>query len=147
MSKILTIGFTEKTAEHFFNLLKKADVKVLFDVRLNKSSQLSAFAKRDDLKFFLKNLCAIEYVELPELAPEAGMLKDYRNKVIDWTQYESLYTNLLAKRSVEKCLDASILEQGCLLCSEHKPHYCHRRVAVEYLNTCWGNKFVIQHLL
>ena len=57
---IYSIGFTQKKAEEFFNLIKNSDVKTLVDVRLNNTSQLSGFAKRDDLKFFLKEVLDIK---------------------------------------------------------------------------------------
>lgn len=50
--KIFTIGFTEKKAERFFSLIKVSGAKRIVDVRLNNISQLSGFAKKDDLKFF-----------------------------------------------------------------------------------------------
>ncbi|WP_305816373.1 DUF488 family protein [Photobacterium leiognathi] len=52
--KIFTIGFTKKNAETFFSFLQKENVKTLIDVRLNNASQLAGFAKKDDLRFFLK---------------------------------------------------------------------------------------------
>jgi uncharacterized protein (DUF488 family) len=146
MSKVFTIGFTEKSAEQFFSLLKKSSAKTLIDVRLNKTSQLAGFAKRDDLRYFLKEICNIEYVDVPDLAPEPAMLKDYRNKLIDWNRYELLYTDLMVKRSVERKLDPSLITDGCLLCSEHKPHQCHRRLALDYLNSCWNNSLEVKHL-
>ena len=30
-------------------------------------------------------------------------------------------------------LDRELLDGGCLLCSEAKPHHCHRRLVAEYL--------------
>lgn len=33
----------------------------------------------------------------------------------------------------------NILAGGCLLCSKDKPHQCHRRLVVEYLQRRWGN--------
>ena len=47
--EIYTIGFTQTTAEHFFNRLKNAQIERLLDVRLNNSSQLACFAKAEDL--------------------------------------------------------------------------------------------------
>ena len=146
MKNVFTIGFTEKTAEDFFSLLKKSGTKRLIDVRLNNTSQLSGFSKRDDLRFFLKEICNIEYLELPDLMPETIMLKDYKNKLINWSQYEFKYMEMLARRSVEKKIDLNLLDDGCLLCSEHKPHYCHRRLALEYLNSCSSENLSVKHL-
>jgi uncharacterized protein (DUF488 family) len=147
INKILSIGFTGKNAERFFSLLKKGSVKRILDVRLQNTSQLAGFSKKDDLKFFLREICNIEYIEVPELAPEPKLLKDYKNKIIDWPYYESKYIELLERRSVQSILTPSLLNNSCLLCSEHKPHQCHRRLAIEYLNIAWNNCFNIEHLI
>jgi uncharacterized protein (DUF488 family) len=55
---IFSIGFTQRTAEEFFNALRSAGVRRLLDVRLNNTSQLAGFAKREDLRFFLREVCA-----------------------------------------------------------------------------------------
>lgn len=52
MAKVYTIGFTEKSAEEFFGMLKNAGVKRVIDVRLCPSTQLSGFARKKDLAFF-----------------------------------------------------------------------------------------------
>ena len=72
--QLFTIGFTKKSAEVFFTSMRAAGVRTLIDVRLNNSSQLAGFTKKDDLKFFLKSIADIEYVHLPELAPTQELL-------------------------------------------------------------------------
>ena len=73
--KTYTIGFTKKNAETFFKFLKDAKIKKLIDVRINNVSQLAGFAKKDDLKYFLENLCdGAKYIHVPELAPTNEML-------------------------------------------------------------------------
>lgn len=143
---IYTIGFTQKTAESFFKFLKTSGVKTLIDVRLNNVSQLAGFAKKDDLKFFLKELCGAEYVHSPELAPTKDMLDAYKKGEISWAVYEERFLNLMARRNVEKSVSPVLLEQGCLLCSEHEPHFCHRRLVVEYLNEHSNLNLKIKHL-
>ncbi len=54
--------------------------------------------------------------------------------------------NLMAQRKVEH-IDKDIIKDGCLLCSEHKPHHCHRRLVVEYLNNSWDAEFEVKHLV
>ncbi|HHF2877406.1 TPA: DUF488 family protein [Vibrio diabolicus] len=144
--KIYTIGFTKKTAESFFGYLNSSNIKTLIDVRLNNTSQLSGFAKRDDLKFFLKELCDADYVHIPELAPTKKILKPYQNKEISWERYEDMFLNLMAQRNIEKLISTSLLDQGCLLCSEHEPHFCHRRLVVEYLNQVTNLNLDVKHL-
>ena len=67
---LYTIGFTKKSAEEFFEKLKGAGVKRIADIRLNNTSQLAGFAKQEDLVYFLKTICGIGYVHLPQLAPD-----------------------------------------------------------------------------
>lgn len=136
---IYSIGFTKKNAEIFFSLLKENQIKTLVDVRLNNTSQLSGFAKRDDLKFFLKEICNVEYIHIPDLAPTKEILKPYQNKIISWHKYEENFMNLMAKRNVEKYISSKFLVNSCLLCSEHEPHYCHRRLIIEYLQNFKDN--------
>ena len=146
--KIFTIGFTEKKAERFFSLIKLSGVKRIVDVRLNNVSQLSGFAKKDDLRYFLKELCDVDYVHIPDLAPTKEILSPYQKKEITWQQYEDRFLNLMAKRNIEKHLKPEIIDQGCLLCSEHQPHQCHRRLVAEYLKSHWTeNEIETKHLV
>ena len=61
--KLFTVGFTNKKADKFFNILKTSGVKRILDIRLNNVSQLAGFAKRDDLKYFLKRKLNPENLE------------------------------------------------------------------------------------
>ncbi|HXM64928.1 MAG TPA: DUF488 domain-containing protein [Terriglobales bacterium] len=138
--KLFTIGFTKKSAETFFTLLKNAGVKRLIDVRLNNVSQLAGFTKKDDLRYFTKAICNIEYVHLPELAPTADILNPYKKaKNGDWQSYERQFLELIRARHVEDTTSRELLDGGCLLCSEEKPHHCHRRLVAEYLKDKWSD--------
>ena len=142
MVQVFTIGFTKTTAEGFFGRLKESRSRKLVDVRLNNVSQLSGFAKRDDLKYFAKSLCKMGYVHAPDFAPTKPMLDAYKKKKIDWLNYESQYLDLMMKRKVEEFSPAD-LDGCCLLCSEDTPHFCHRRLLAEYLDQKWGNVEII----
>ncbi|MFA0660649.1 DUF488 family protein [Vibrio splendidus] len=144
--EIYTIGFTQKNAAKFFGFISNENISTLIDVRLNNVSQLAGFAKRDDLKFFLNELCQTEYIHMPELAPTKQILSDYKKNVITWEKYENEFLNLMAQRNVERLVSPSLLENGCLLCSEHEPHFCHRRLVVEYLNQTTNFKLNVKHL-
>jgi len=137
--KLFTIGFTKKSAEAFFGLLLRSGAKRLVDVRLNNSSQLAGFSKRDDLEYFLKAICGMEYVHLPELAPTQEMLDAYKAKQVDWAEYERQFASLLAERKVEESVAREVLENAVLLCSEPKPEKCHRRTVAEYFQRKWGD--------
>lgn len=143
--KIFTIGFTRKTAQDFFNALRRPGLKRIVDVRLNNASQLAGFSKRDDLQFFAKTICGIEYVHLRELAPTQSMLDEYKKKHGSWLDYEVKFLNLMAERRVEEAVSKELLDGGCLLCSEDKPEHCHRRLVAEYLGRKW-NGVEIEHI-
>ena len=137
--KLFTIGFTKKTAEIFFGKLCDAGVKRVIDIRLNNVSQLAGFAKKDDLSYFLKTICAIEYVHVPELAPTQDILDGYKKHKGDWEVYEKKFMELMIKRAIENKLSRELFDNACLLCSEDKPHHCHRRLVAEYLQSKWGD--------
>lgn len=143
MTRLFTIGFTKKTAEEFFSRLKSAHITRILDIRLNNSSQLSGFAKRNDLEFFLKEIGRIDYIYLPELCPTIDILDAYKKRKIGWKEYEEKFTALLKRRRVEKSLSTELLDHGCLLCSEDKPEHCHRRLVGEYLSQMLGNMEIV----
>jgi len=144
--KVFTIGFTRKTAEQFFGLLRRPGLERLVDVRLNNVSQLAGFAKKDDLRFFAKAICGIEYIHVPELAPTPELLGEYRKAKGGWDGYERRFVALMRSRRVEDQVPREIIDGGCLLCSEDRPEHCHRRLIVEYLRDKWGD-LNIEHLL
>jgi uncharacterized protein (DUF488 family) len=143
--RVCTIGFTHKNAEDFFTRLKKSGVKRVVDVRLNNVSQLAGFSKRDDLKYFLKSILGIEYVHSPLLAPTQDILDEYKKNKGDWKVYEQKFLALMEQRHIETQASKAVIEEGCLLCSEDKPHFCHRRLVAEYLAGRWGG-MKIEHL-
>ncbi len=63
-----------------------------------------------------------------------------------WDEYEDKYLNLLGQRNVERHVLPDLLDHGCLLCSEHEPHLCHRRLVVEYLNEHSNLNLKVKHL-
>lgn len=146
MIKLFTIGFTGKSAEGFFDLLKNAGVSKIVDTRINNVSQLSGFAKGADLKFFAKEIGDMSYVHNVDFAPTKELLADYRNKKMNWKEYEDAYLNLLDMRKIIQKVNVEDLHQNCLLCSEHTPEKCHRRLLAEYLKNV-RNDIEITHLI
>ena len=144
---VYTIGFTQKSARRFFELLDDHGVKKLLDIRLNPYGQLSGFSKKDDLAYFLERLSGIDYHHLAELAPTDDILRDYR-KDKHWQTYVDRFERLMDDRSIPASLDRSLFEQGpvCLLCSEDKPDRCHRRLVAERLAGAWDD-VEIRHLI
>lgn len=144
--EISTIGFAGHGAESFFGGLISSGIQQLVDVRINNVSQLAGFAKRDDLRYFLGQLGGIAYVHEPRLAPTAELLKRYRDKHMSWPQYEREFLSLMADRRIEDAITPELFEKPTvLLCSEHDPDRCHRRLVAEYLRDHWGD-VQIRHL-
>ncbi|MGY2780213.1 uncharacterized protein (DUF488 family) [Thermostichus sp. MS-CIW-23] len=140
--KIFTIGFMKKSAEQFFNRLKQPGLVQVVDTRLNNTSQLAGFTKKRDLEFFLHEICKLGYVHLPELAPTQEILDAYKASG-EWSNYERQFLSLMAERRIEDQVDKSILDGGCLLCSEATPEHCHRRLVAEYLRRKWDDVEIV----
>lgn len=143
--KILTIGFTKKSAETFFTRLTNSHAKRVIDVRLNNISQLAGFTKKNDLRYFTKVICNMDYLHIPDLAPTQDMLEDYKKKKNDWQVYERQFLELMHSRRIEEKFPREMLDGGCLLCSEEKPNRCHRRLVAEYFKVYWSD-VEIEHI-
>lgn len=143
--KLYTIGFTQKTARQFFELIRQNNIQCLVDIRLRPSGQLAGFARKEDLPYFLEALadgCA--YVHLPELAPTREILDSYRSGG-EWADYVKQFEALMDERGIPDQLDRSLFENAacCLLCSEATPEQCHRRLVAERLQLHWPGVEVI----
>jgi uncharacterized protein (DUF488 family) len=145
--KLYTIGFTQKSAQRFFELLAESGVERVVDIRLKPDGQLSGFAKSGDLAWFLRQLNSADYVHLPQLAPSAAVRDDYRRDH-DWDRYVPRFEALMDERGIPEDLDRASFEQqvSCLLCSEPTPDQCHRRLVAERLAREWPDVEVI-HLV
>lgn len=145
---VFTIGFTQKTAEQFFALLKENQVEIVLDVRLNNKSQLAGFAKGDDLPYFLSELCHCEYRHCLEFAPTKEILDAYKNKRISWNEYEDQYAVLMNQRGNHLDFIDRFSEYThiCLLCSEPTPEHCHRRLLAEMIADTAPRPTEIKHL-
>jgi uncharacterized protein (DUF488 family) len=144
--EVYTIGFTKKPASKFFEELRRVGIGQLLDVRLNNSSQLAGFTKRDDLTFFLREICDANYIHEPLLAPTSDILNSYKKKKITWEDYEKRFIELMIERRIEEKIKPSLFDlPTVLLCSEATAEHCHRRLVLEYLQSKWG-QFHIIHL-
>lgn len=133
---LYTIGFTKKTAEHFFNLLKINGVKKIVDIRRRPEGQLAGFAKQADLPYFLDKLIGVKYEHLPEFAPTDEILDAYRESH-DWQKFEADFAKLLSKKELPAGFFERMKSDGpyCLLCSEDKADHCHRRLVAEFMQS------------
>ncbi len=138
--KVYTIGFTKRSAEEFFEVIKKAGIKQLLDIRLNNSSQLAGFTKKEDLRYLLKAICGVNYRHELLLAPTQEILDTYKKSHGSWSNYEKDFHTLMSIRQVEIEIPRSIFDTPTvLLCSERTADRCHRRLVLEYLQSKWGD--------
>lgn len=147
MITLYTIGFTKKSAEQFFELLRTNHISKLVDVRISNSSQLAGFAKGNDLKYFVKQICHSDYVHITDFAPTKDLLSKWRKEEVNWEQYTEIYLNLLKERNIIKRYGINNFDNSCFLCSEETPEMCHRRLLVEYLKEYSTEKVEIIHLI
>lgn len=124
---IFTIGFTKKSLPEFIGRLQTAGVKKVIDVRLNNTSQLAGYAKKDDLAYVL-SLVGIDYEHRTDLAPTEELMNGFKQKKINQQEFEAAFNSLLQERVPQMDETGAI----CLLCSEEKPATCHRRLVAEY---------------
>lgn len=143
---LYTVGFTGKSAEEFFTLLKQAGIKILLDIRLNNVSQLAGFTKGKDLAYFVKEILAGQYYHMTDLAPTKELLKKYQADE-NWQSYEKEFLALLERRNVESKIKPELFKgPTVLLCSEKAAEKCHRRLTAEYLQKKLLPDYKIKHL-
>lgn len=142
---LYTIGFAGKDARTFFGILRASGVKTLVDIRLNNTSQLSAYTKKNDLEFFLDAVAGIRYVHATEFAPTQDLLESARKRHLPRDEYEAAFRAILAERNPIARLRREDFEDACLLCSEPTAKDCHRGLVAEYLEKSWPG-LVVRHL-
>lgn len=150
IKQIFSIGFTQKSAEKFFSLIRDNNITLLVDVRLNNVSQLAGFSKYPDIQFFLREICNCNYLSDKNFAPEESTLKEYKSKNIDWAEYITQFNYTMTKRNLDKYIVKNYFhdmetERICFLCSENLPNFCHRRLIAERFAKLFNAEVV--HLL
>ena len=133
---LYTMGFTQKSAQQFFERIKYHQIQILIDVRLNNTSNLTGFTKKRDLPYFLETICGCKYEHCADYAPTKELLTDWKKKRITWPEYESIYRALMTERKSAEDFRVryyGLYESVCLLCSEPKPEHCHRRLFAEMI--------------
>ncbi len=142
---VCTIGFSKKDLREFIHRLQKAGVKKVIDIRLNNTSQLSGYAKKQDLEFILE-LVGIGYEHRLAFAPDETLMKDYKGKKITRTEFERRFDKLMKERDALAGFNLqNEPDVVCLLCSEDKPTECHRQLVAENLQK-YHEGIVINHL-
>ena len=140
MINLFNIGFTQKSAEEFFEKLKKTKIGCLVDIRLNPNGQLSRFAFEKDLPYFLDKLVdGCKYVHRVDLAPKKGLLQEVRDKDCpmskDYKLFEIAFNHQLETQSNINNFVSQFgkYERVVLLCSEPTNVKCHRRLVSNML--------------
>ncbi|MEY2976929.1 MAG: hypothetical protein RLZZ435_1068, partial [Cyanobacteriota bacterium] len=81
----------------------------------------------------------IDYIHSTDLAPTKDILDEYKKQKGEWSVYEEKFLQLMSDRQIEQSVTPDLMHKSCLLCSEAKPHHCHRRLVAEYLSDKWGD--------
>lgn len=147
MITLYTIGFTKKSAEQFFTLLKKNKVKKLVDVRISNGSQLAGFAKGRDLEYFTRELLHIPYEHILDFATPKELLDKWHSQEVTWSQYEDIYLAALKERDILRKYGIKRFDGACFLCTEETPDLCHRRLLAEYMQKHSAEEVRIVHLM
>ena len=149
MGDLYTIGFTKKTAEQFYNLIRNNGITTIIDVRLNNTSQLASFSKYPDIVFFLHEICNCKYISERFFSPEEKTLKDYKNNAITWEEYVIQFNETLERRCIKDFISRNYSkivqnEKICFLCSEDLPNMCHRKIIADIFAELFDMK--VNHL-
>ncbi len=131
---LLTIGYEGKSLEAYLNILVRAGVNVLCDVRRNPLSRKYGFSKGT-----LSKACVgvgIRYEHLPEL----GIASDQRKELKTQADYDSLFA-IYTKNDLPKQTSAlktirgwiTVGDRVALTCFEHAPEQCHRHCVADAL--------------
>lgn len=147
MIKLYNIGFTQKTAEEFYEKLKANKIECLVDIRLNPNGQLSRFAFEKDLPYFLDKLVdGCKYAHRIDLAPKKELLQEVRDKSCpmskDYKLFETAFIRQLEKESnIGNFVNQfGKYERVVLLCSEPTNEKCHRRLVSDMLLKKFSNE-------
>ncbi len=133
--KLYTIGFAKKSASTFFGLLYAHEIRLIIDIRLRPDSQLSGFARKRDLPFFLSALVKAKYMHMLSLAPSEELFQSYRKGDISLELYrKELMQHIKGTNGLQEGFCQVEKESPvCLLCSEASHHECHRSWVAEAL--------------
>ncbi len=153
--RIYTIGFTGKSAEAFFRILREAGVEKLVDVRRGHNTLYAGFTRARDLPFLLKSICGIPYVHEPDFAPSPELLRGFQPRLKNhkkdpaaWPEYVRRFGKEIAGRPVLELFRRHAKGVGnvCFLCAEPTAERCHRRLLAEYIRDKADGGIEIIHL-
>ena len=131
---LYTIGYSEKTAQEFFELLKLNHIDCLVDIRIYPDHEGAMYASKRDLPYLLKELAGCDYTYMGSLAPTPKLLEDV-HKDNDHDKYARGFAKIMAEGKIPHSLDREFFEKQtcCLLCFEATAEFCHRRLVAEQM--------------
>jgi hypothetical protein len=144
---ISTIGYEGRTLEAYLNVLLRAGVTLLCDVRRNPISRKYGFSKGT-----LSRSCegvGIQYVHIPEL----GIASDKRQGLTSPTDFDALFdeyvqtalpTQVASLHRIREWVERG--EAVALTCFEASADQCHRRRVSDALSAQFGQEFTARHL-
>jgi uncharacterized protein (DUF488 family) len=126
--RVLTIGHSNHTMDHFVGLLKMHGVQVVVDVRSQPYSKYATHFDKDALKLGLQS-AGIRHLYLGrELGgrPEGDEFYDQDERVL----YDRVAASSIFQEGIKR-LEKGIREfRVATLCAEENPSACHRRLLV-----------------
>lgn len=144
---LATVGYEGRTFEAFLNVLIKAGVTVLCDVRRNPLSRKYGFSKGSLSRGVVG--VGIRYEHIPAL----GIASDKRRNLESAADYRALFDEYeresLPSRGDELIRIREWVEAGetvALMCYELDPQQCHRHCVGAAMNSQFGASFAPRHL-
>jgi uncharacterized protein (DUF488 family) len=145
---LLTIGYEGKSLENYLNLLLRASVTVLCDVRRNPLSRKYGFAKSK-----LRQACdgvGIRYEHLPELGIDSAERRELNTQA----DYDALFAVYERDRLPHQTAALAKIrgwiegdgERVALTCYEAEPCQCHRHCVAEALERLGVGALIPRHL-
>jgi len=133
---VYTAGYESLQVDGFLNMLLKAGIKKIIDVRYNPVARRFGFHK-STLGRLSHNL-GIKYVHLPE----NGIPSEWRANLNSLSDYERLFDRyeqeIISEEKVKKTAGLMTEEPSVLVCKEADPRYCHRTRLARHINNLTG---------
>jgi uncharacterized protein (DUF488 family) len=129
------IRYAQKPAKRFFEEIKEHKMEIVIDIRLGNTSQLAGFTKKDDLAYFLEEICGCDYEHRPDLAPTKEMIDGYKSKSVTREEFECRYCEIVRDRGAVSGFADKYGEYGRvgLLCSGAGINSCHQKLLSDML--------------
>ena len=128
---VFTMGYEGTTIDSFTKVLVKNKIKTLLDVRAVPLSRKPGFSKNKLASFLAQE--GISYVGLKGLGTPAegrAAARQGQKSELERIFGEHLHSDD-AVRDLKEAIRISNEVPACLLCFEHSPHCCHRRLVAE----------------